>query len=100
MMGTVYVYDPIQDKVVPREDKITLTPPGKRFNIIKDIEPYRSMVDGSMVSSRSAHRDHLKAHDCVEIGNEKVGPRPRPDIIADIQRDVERAAQQHLSGYY
>ena len=98
-MRTVYVYDPIQDKVVPREDKITLTPQGKRFNIMRDIEPYRSMVDGTMVSSRSAHRDHLRKHDCIEIGNEEFGPRPRPDITADIQRDVERAAHQHLSGY-
>lgn len=35
-----------------------------------DIQPYRSMIDGSMIESRSKHRAHLKAHGCIEIGNE------------------------------
>ena len=35
-----------------------------------DITPYRSMIDGSMISSRSHHRTHLRDHGCVEVGNE------------------------------
>lgn len=35
-----------------------------------DIQPYKSMVDGSMITSKSQHRDHLKQHGMVEIGNE------------------------------
>lgn len=35
-----------------------------------DIQPYRSMIDGSMIESRSKHRAHLKQHGCIEIGNE------------------------------
>jgi hypothetical protein len=35
-----------------------------------DIQPYRSQIDGSMITSRSQHRAHLKAHGCIEIGNE------------------------------
>lgn len=41
-----------------------------RPQVIRDIEPYQSMIDGHMVTSRSEHRDHLKAHGCVEVGNE------------------------------
>jgi len=37
-------------------------------NIIGDIEPYRSTIDGSVIGSRSRHRAHLKEHNCVEIG--------------------------------
>ena len=42
--------------------------------IMPDIAPYRSVIDGSEITSRSRHREHLRAHGCIEIGNEK--PRP------------------------
>ena len=38
--------------------------------IMPDIQPYRSMIDGSMITSRSEHRMHLKQHGCVEVGND------------------------------
>lgn len=38
--------------------------------IMPDIQPYQSMIDGSMINSRSEHRAHLKAHGCVEVGND------------------------------
>lgn len=40
--------------------------------IMLDIQPYKSMVDGSMITSRSKHREHLRRHNCVEVGNEKM----------------------------
>jgi len=46
--------------------------------VIRDIEPYQSMVDGSMITSRSQHRDHLKRHNCFEVGNEKMESKPPP----------------------
>lgn len=42
--------------------------------VMPDITPYRSTIDGSLISSRSTHRAHLRAHNCIEVGNEK--PRP------------------------
>lgn len=41
-----------------------------------DIQPYRSMIDGSIIESRSRHREHLKAHGCFEVGNEKLSSKP------------------------
>ena len=41
-----------------------------------DIQPYVSQIDGRVINSRSAHREHLKAHQCIEVGNEKVTPKP------------------------
>ena len=35
-----------------------------------DIQPYISQVDGSWITSRSRHRDHLKQHRMVEVGND------------------------------
>ena len=37
---------------------------------LPDIKPYKSMITGEMITSRSVHRDHLKRHNCMEIGNE------------------------------
>lgn len=44
--------------------------------VIGDIQPYISQIDGRVINSRSEHRAHLKAHGCIEIGNEKVVPKP------------------------
>lgn len=41
-----------------------------------DIQPYVSQIDGSIISSRSTHREHLRDHNCIEVGNEKVKPKP------------------------
>lgn len=62
--------------------------------VMGDIQPYKSMIDGSWITSRSQHREHLKAHGCQEIGNEtkhlmtaydrtttNVAPQQRLEII-------------------
>lgn len=36
-----------------------------------DIQGYVSQVDGSWIKSRSHHRNHLKQHKMIEVGNEK-----------------------------
>lgn len=42
--------------------------------IMTDIRPYRSVIDGSMITSRSQHREHLARHGCHEVGNEEPAP--------------------------
>ena len=43
-----------------------------------DIKPYESMITGQMITSRSQHRRHLKAHRCIEVGNEEMhNSKPR-----------------------
>jgi hypothetical protein len=39
--------------------------------IQSDIQGYISQIDGSWIDSKSKHRNHLKQHGCIEIGNEK-----------------------------
>lgn len=43
---------------------------GRYHYVMPDIQPYKSMIDGKMVTSRSEHRRHLKAHNCIEVGND------------------------------
>ena len=83
--------------------------------IVPDIKPYRSMIDGHMVTSRSEHREHLKAHGYEEVGNEvetlkklgtpnyDVNPTGRKELIrsqidamryADFKRALRREIQR------
>ena len=56
--------------------------------IMPDIQPYQSMADGSMITSRSQHRAHLRQHNCIEIGNETMETKPTP--VKDTRREVLR----------
>lgn len=48
--------------------------------VMPDIQPYKSMIDGSLITSRSRHREHLRAHNCIEVGNDSsvLNPKRRP----------------------
>ncbi len=61
--------------------------------VIADIQPYRSMATGEFVGGRRQHRDHLKRHGLIEVGNEKLEnkrPPPPPDLKADIASAVHK----------
>lgn len=48
------------------------------YQYMPDIQPYQSMIDGHMVTSRSEHRTHLRDHNCFEVGNETMTSRSAP----------------------
>ncbi len=49
------------------------------WQVMKDINPYKSMIDGSLIESRSRHREHLRDNGCVEIGNDSsLNKKPQP----------------------
>jgi hypothetical protein len=56
--------------------------------VMPDIQPYKSMIDGSMITSRSIHREHLRQHNCFEVGNEKMETKLPPPV--DTRREVMR----------
>lgn len=41
--------------------------------VMRDMGEYSSVVDGSRITSRSEHREHVRKHDLVEVGNERIG---------------------------
>lgn len=58
-------------------------PEPKAAYVIPDIQPYQSMATGETIMGRRQHREHLKAHGLVEVGNEtdKLKPfGPRAEI--------------------
>jgi hypothetical protein len=81
-----YIQDPVTLELVPKEEYRPRSAP-RVHEIMPDIKGYRSMIDGSWISSRSKHRAHLREHNCIEIGNEKQERRtpkldsPKPEII-------------------
>lgn len=60
--------------------------------VMKDVEPYRSVIDGSVIGGRRQHRDHLKAHGCIEVGNEMPTHRPT-STLPPVAQDIQRAMQ-------
>jgi hypothetical protein len=63
-----------------------------------DIKPYQSMVTGEMINSRSRHREHLREHGLLEVGNEveymKKNIR-RPEPPPGLHEAIQRAAHKH-----
>jgi hypothetical protein len=56
-----------------------LPEPRSDIHIMGDIQPYQSQIDGSMITSRSKHREHLRRHDCIEVGNDSsLYRKPKP----------------------
>jgi hypothetical protein len=50
--------------------------------VAADMAPYKSMITGEMITSRSQHRTHLKEHGCIEIGNETkyLAGKQKPEL--------------------
>lgn len=63
--------------------------------VAADIAPYQSMCDGSMITSRSQHRAHLKQHGVIEIGNEKIAP-PKPLAPRGLKESIIKVAYEKL----
>jgi hypothetical protein len=83
-MRTRYIYRGAEVIAVYKAGELVYRSPKFEQNenqsalIMRDIQPYRSMIDGSVISSRSRHREHLSAHGCVEVGNETKHLKQRP----------------------
>jgi hypothetical protein len=49
-----------------------------KLHIVSDIEPFKSPIDGSLISSRSTLREHENKHNVRQIGNDWAGSeRPK-----------------------
>lgn len=62
-----YIQDPQTGELVPAEQYQRERPDGPM--ICDDITPYRSMVTGELITSRSKHREHLRRHEMQEVGD-------------------------------
>jgi hypothetical protein len=91
-----FVYDKEKGELVPKEEYYSVSVSNAPF-VMNDIQPYKNMVDGQMITSRSTHREFLKANRLVEIGTDvkahttKQAPRvDREQIRRDIHQSIQK----------
>lgn len=61
--------------------------------VISDIEGYISQVDGTWIKSRSHHRNHLKEHRMIELGNDV----PMKHKEAKISKQSQEARKRQIA---
>ncbi len=67
-----------------QRDGVELTDNSTGVQVVRDIEPYKSMITGETITSRSKHREHLRAHGCVEVGNDTSHMKPRAPQVPKV----------------
>ena len=91
-----FVYDKEKGELVPKEEYYSASVSNAPF-VMNDIQPYKNMVDGQMITSRSTHREFLKANRLVEIGTDvkahTTKQAPRVDR-EQIRRDIHTSMQK------
>ena len=98
-----YIWDESRGEVVSvGEFYAKSTVDHRGITVIPDIQPYISVIDRKPIQGRRQHRDHLKAHGCVEVGNEPFKPRKEVHESAryDIRRAMESPALRAEAAYY
>ena len=102
-MKTRYIYRGADVVAVYKDGELVYRSPQFEQNenqsalIMRDIQPYRSMIDGSVISSRSRHREHLSAHGCIEVGNETKYLKQRPvQTPPGLKETIARVAYERL----
>lgn len=84
-----WIQDPVTNKFIPEEEYVRLLP-NQAPMIMGDIEPYKNIVNGGVITSRSHHRAFLREHRLIEVGNERMEPR-KPTNVPGLKEDIKRA---------
>lgn len=91
-----YIQVPGTGELVPAEEYYR--PKEQTHMVMPDIQPYQSMIDGSIINSRSKHRAHLKQHNCIEVGNETKHLKPfgSYDAPTGLKEEIIRVVNHEL----
>ena len=94
MARITYVQDPITLELVEKSQYQRA--PVNAPMVMGDIAGYQSQQTGEWIGSRSTHREHLRQHSLIEIGNERMTNTPRPVDRAGVRRATEDAVRRVL----
>jgi len=93
-----YIQHPITLELVKAEEYVR--PQTERTHLIMpDYQPYKSMVTGEMIEGRAAHREHLKRHNVVEVGDAYDKKLPTPKAVtppSGLKETLARVAYEKL----
>lgn len=67
--------------------------PKSDYRVMTDLKPYKSAVTGEEIGGRKQHREHLKQHHLIEVGNEKVNRKP-VNTMRPVKEDLLRTLHQ------
>jgi hypothetical protein len=73
--------------------------------VMRDMGEYVSTLDGAHITSRSQHREHMRKHDVIEVGNERLKGMPEPprttnrELGEAIKRRIDEVAAMPQAQY-
>jgi hypothetical protein len=91
-----FVFDKETNKLIPKSEYYGSSDVNAPM-VMNDIAGYKSMQTGEWIGSRSQHREHLKAHRLLEIGNETKAhtTKQAPKVDREqIRRDIHTSMQK------
>lgn len=65
--------------------------------VMKDIGAYTSPLDGTRITTRSQHRDHMRRHNVIEVGNDAIGtvkPPEPPRVDRELGHAIKRRIEE------
>lgn len=69
--------------------------PNGSVYVIPDKAGYQSPMDGKFVEGRAAHREHMKVHGVIEVGDQPIGnPQRTGAPMGGMRTDIQRAIQE------
>lgn len=83
----------INGELIPKDEYYSSGVANQSPVFVADIKPYKSAVTGEIVGGRAQHREHMRRHNLVEIGNEKIRPRAAselPGLREDLMKTINR----------
>lgn len=86
----------IEDGEIKVNDLEQINDPG--YHVIKDCDPFISMIDGSIIHSKSHYREHLRQHGCIEVGNDSSLTKTRKPLVSPpgLKETIIRLANEKL----
>lgn len=93
-MRKIYVFR--DGRVVDREEAGPHPLAAKRpVNLMRDLEPFVSIVDGSIIGSRTDRREHNRRNGVIDVGDDPAVLRPRPSYEPqNVGEDIARVFDQ------
>lgn len=96
-MKRCYVQDPVTLELVPKDEYHARREVNAPM-VMPDIAGYKSMQTGEWIGGRRQHREHLKQHRLIEVGNEiKAHLSPTRPKMESPRAQIIEAVKRHMS---
>jgi hypothetical protein len=95
-----FIWDSARGEMVPKDEYYANQPVSSSATILNDIQPYKAVATGEIITSRSHHREYLKRNNLVELGNERIKAKEIPDVPGRREAIVDSLRKHKVKGFY